>query len=95
MGLRAQPISDAEFSRQAVALKAQSMASMDAPPHDLGIRRIQEIFRANADRLYHWADAGGARPRTTWPSGICGLPLSPAKSVAALNRMPGLAPAAS
>jgi transposase len=22
----------------------------------LGIRRIQDIFRANADRLYHWAD---------------------------------------
>jgi hypothetical protein len=56
MGLRAQPISDAEFSRQAVALKAQMMASMDAPSRHLGIRRIQEIFRANADRLYPWAD---------------------------------------
>jgi transposase len=56
MGLRTQPISDAAFARQAVALKAQIMASMDAPSHHLGIRRIQEIFRANADRLYHWAD---------------------------------------
>jgi hypothetical protein len=56
MGLRAQPISDAEFSRQAVARKAPMMASMDAPSRHLGIRRIQEIFRANADRLYHWAD---------------------------------------
>jgi transposase len=56
MGRRTQPISDAEFARQAVALKAQIIASMDAPSHHLGIRRIQEIFRANADRLYHWAD---------------------------------------
>jgi hypothetical protein len=56
MGLRAQPLSDEEFSRQAVTLKAQIMASMDAPSHHLGIRRIQEIFRAHADRLDHWAD---------------------------------------
>jgi transposase len=56
MGLRAQPISDPEFARQAVALKAQLIASMDAPSHHLGIRRIQELVRANADRLYHWAD---------------------------------------
>jgi transposase len=56
MGLRAQPISDAEFARQAVALKAQIIASMDAPSHHLGIRRIQEIFRAHVDRLDHWAD---------------------------------------
>jgi transposase len=56
MGLRAQPISDAEFSRQAAALKVQLMASMEAPAHHLAIHRIQEIFRAHADRLYHWAD---------------------------------------
>lgn len=56
MGLRAQPIADAEFFRQAAALKAQIIASMEAPAHHLGIRHIQEIFRANADRLYHWAE---------------------------------------
>jgi transposase len=56
MGLRAQPLSDAEFSRHAAALKAQIMASMEAPSQHLGIHRIQEIFRAHADRLYHWAD---------------------------------------
>jgi transposase len=56
LGLRAHPSSDAECSRQAVARKAQSMASMDTPSHHLGIRRIQAIFRANADRLYHGAD---------------------------------------
>jgi transposase len=56
MGLRAQPISDHEFARQAAALKAQIMASMEAPAQHLGIHRVQEIFRAHADRLYHWAD---------------------------------------
>jgi transposase len=56
MGLRTQPISDLEFSRQATALKAQIIATMEQPAQHLGIRRIQEIFRANADRLYHWAD---------------------------------------
>lgn len=56
MGLRAQPISDREFARQAAALKAQILASMEAPAQHLGIRRLQDIFRANADRLYHWAN---------------------------------------
>lgn len=56
MGLRTQPISDLEFSRQAAALKAQIMASMEAPSQHLGIRRLQEIFRAHAERLYHWVD---------------------------------------
>jgi transposase len=56
MGLRTQPISDLEFSRQAAALKAQIMASMEAPAQYLSIRRVQEIFRAHAERLYHWAN---------------------------------------
>jgi transposase len=56
MGLRAPPLSDAECSRQAAALNVQLMASMETPAQPLAIRRIQEIFRAHADRLYHWAD---------------------------------------
>jgi transposase/AraC-like DNA-binding protein len=56
MRLRAQPIEDAAFARQAAALKAQLMASMEAPAQHLGIHRIQEIFRANGDRLYQWVD---------------------------------------
>jgi hypothetical protein len=56
MELRAQPLEDSEFARQAAMLKAQLMASMEAPAQHLGIHRIQEIFRANVDRLYHWAD---------------------------------------
>src|SRR5215472_12327840 len=56
MGLRTQPISDAEFARLAAVLKAQIIATMEAPAHPLGIRRLQEIFRAHADRRYHWAE---------------------------------------
>jgi transposase len=56
MGLRTHPISDAEFAQPAVTLKAQIMASMDAPSYHLGIRRIQESCWGPTDRLYHWAD---------------------------------------
>jgi transposase len=56
MGLRMQPISDPEFARRAAALKAQLIAIMEEPAQHLGIRRIQEIFRASGDRLYHWAE---------------------------------------
>jgi transposase len=56
MRLPAQPLSDPEFARQAVALKAQIIALVEAPAHHLGIHLLQEIFRANADRLYHWPD---------------------------------------
>jgi transposase len=50
------PFSDHEFSRRAAVLKAQSMATMEAPAQHLGIRRLQEIFRANADQFYQWAN---------------------------------------
>jgi transposase len=56
MGLRAPPLSDAEFARQAATLKAQLIATMEEPAQHLGIRRLQEIFRAHGDRLYHWAE---------------------------------------
>ena len=51
MGRRAPPSSDAECSRQAAALKGPLMASMEAPAPHLAMHRIQEIFRAHADRL--------------------------------------------
>jgi hypothetical protein len=56
MGRRAQPRSDAEFAQQAPALNAPIMASMKAPARHLGICRIQEICRTNADRLDHGAE---------------------------------------
>jgi predicted nucleic acid-binding protein len=36
---------------------------MDTPAHHLGIRRLQEIFWANVDRLYHWAAVSYDEPK--------------------------------
>jgi transposase len=48
-------MADAEFVPQAAAPKAQNVAAMNQPAPHLGIHRIQESFRAHADRVYHWA----------------------------------------
>jgi len=56
MGLRGQPISDAQFSEKASDLKAQIKAAMEAPAQHLGIRRIQDIFTKYEGRLYHWSE---------------------------------------
>jgi len=52
MGLPGHPSSDSEFTQHAASLEAQISAVMNQPAHHLGIRRLQEIFRANIDRLY-------------------------------------------
>lgn len=57
MGLRRQPISDEEFYRRAASLRGEIKAAMAQPAQHLGIRRIQDIFRANEARLFHWADS--------------------------------------
>jgi transposase len=48
MGLRAQPLSDPEFARQAAALKAQIRVSMEVPAPHLGLHRrlLPRIIRA-------------------------------------------------
>ena len=56
MGLRGQPISDEEFYRRAATLREEIKATMAQPAHHQGIRRIQDIFRENEHRLFHWAD---------------------------------------
>lgn len=56
MGLRGQPISDAQFLLRASELKAQIKAAMEAPGQHMGIRRIQDIFTEHEGRLYHWAE---------------------------------------
>jgi transposase len=56
MGLAAEPIPDEKFYSQAAALKSQIKAAMERPARHLAIRRIQEIFRNNEGRLYHWRD---------------------------------------
>jgi transposase len=55
MGLRGQPISDKQFYRKASTLASQIKAAMNRPALHQGIRRIQDIFRQNEHRLYHWA----------------------------------------
>jgi len=57
MGLRGQPISDDELYRRAAALREEIKATMAQPAKHLGIRRIQDIFRENEQRLYLWAES--------------------------------------
>lgn len=56
MGLRTQPISDETFYRRAAARSEEIKSTMRQPARQLGIRRIQDIFRENEHRLFHWAD---------------------------------------
>ena len=54
--LRKQPIDDVEFYAQAAHIRSEIQAAMDQPARHLGIRRIQDIFRNNKNRLYHWSE---------------------------------------
>ena len=55
MGLRNQPLSPLQFLRKASQVQTQIRAAVESPAQHLGIRRIQDIFRQNESRLYHWA----------------------------------------
>ena len=55
MGLKGRPISDESFYRQAASLREEIKSAMADPAKHMGIRRIQDIFRENERRLYHWA----------------------------------------
>ena len=54
--LRKKPIDDVEFYTQAARIRSEIQAAMDQPALHLGIRRIQDIFRNNKHRLYHWSE---------------------------------------
>ncbi len=56
MALRGQPISDEEFYSRAASLREDIKSVMAQPALHMGIRHIQDIFRENERRLYHWAD---------------------------------------
>lgn len=56
MHLRSLPITDAEFYEQATKVKSQIIEAVHASAQHLAIRRIQEIFHDNADRMYRWAE---------------------------------------
>ena len=57
MGLRRQKIEDEEFYHRAATLREEIKSIMTEPARHQGIRRIQDIFRENERRLYHWADS--------------------------------------
>ena len=54
MKLRAQGLKLSEFRQQAREIKAQIVASVQTPAQHPGIQKIQNLFRENATRLYHW-----------------------------------------
>ena len=55
MNLRTQPLGDAPFYTKTAELKAQILDAVNHPAHHFGIQRIQDIFRENKTRVYHWA----------------------------------------
>jgi transposase len=55
MGLRNQRLSPTQFHRKATQVQSQIRAAVESPAKHLGIRRLQDIFRENESRLYHWA----------------------------------------
>lgn len=55
MKLRALPISDNVFYARADQLKMDIQQVMHQQAQHAGIQKIQNIFRENAHRLYHWA----------------------------------------
>lgn len=54
MHLRGQRIADRDYLRRAAALQKAIASVSQQPAQHLGIRRIQDIFRDQAKRLYHW-----------------------------------------
>src|SRR5882672_1254491 len=54
MHLRSKTITDKQYYRQATKLKTEIAVAVNATASHLGIRRIQDIFRNNEHRLYHW-----------------------------------------
>ena len=54
MQLRTQELPLQEFRQQARQIKARIIDTVQAQARHPGIQRIQNIFRENASRLYHW-----------------------------------------
>lgn len=55
MKLRTQPIGDVQFYAKAADVKAKILDAVNHPAQHFGIQRIQNIFRKNNARTYHWA----------------------------------------
>lgn len=55
MKLRTQDLAPLPFRQRALELKLEIKSAVYAPAQHPGIQRIQNIFRDNASRLYHWS----------------------------------------
>jgi hypothetical protein len=56
MHLRSLPIPDTQFYEKAKEIKSQILKAVHDSAQHLAIRRIQEIFHENENRLYRWTD---------------------------------------
>ena len=56
MNLRALPIHDQQFYQRAAKTKEEIIKVMNSEANHFGIQNIQNIFRENGHRLYHWAE---------------------------------------
>jgi len=56
MNLRSLPINDKEFYRRASKTKEEIIKIMNSEANHLGVQSIQNLFRENQHRLYHWAN---------------------------------------
>ena len=54
MRVRTQGLSLRQFRKTAAALKAEIQATVKASAQHPGIQKLQNLFRENAARLYHW-----------------------------------------
>jgi hypothetical protein len=50
------PLSDQEYYAQARYLKQEIEKVIASPAQHLGVRAMQDLFRENAPRLYHWVE---------------------------------------
>lgn len=56
MRLHSLPLSDEEYYARACQLKQEIEKVMASPAQHPGVRALQDLFRENAPRLYHWVE---------------------------------------
>ncbi len=54
MHLRAQPLSDKQYYRQAKEIQKKIIKVIKSPAQHLAIRAMQDLFHTHEHRLYHW-----------------------------------------
>jgi len=54
MHLRGRPLSDKPYYREAKKIQKELMEALQSPAQHLAIRAMQDLFRINEHRLYHW-----------------------------------------